>query len=352
MQLKPVEEQVVVIVGASSGIGRETARQFAQRGAKVMLTARDKGALKALQVEIINNGGLASYQVADVTRFEEVKQVAEATVEEFGHLDTWVHLAAVSLYATFEETKLKEFRRVIDVNLMGQIHGAMAALPHLRQEGRGALIHISSVESQVSLPYQSAYAASKHGMTGFLDALRLELQHEGVPISVTNIIPAGINTPLFTHALTRLGVQPQPMPPAYEPEVVANLIVHAAEHPSRDLIAGGAGKAMLLTQRISPQLMDKILLKAGFAGQQTDKPRGEQSDNNLDAPQPGAEQTHGNFPAKAFSFYTWLETHPPAARLLKTAVLGGLGFTLLRGLWEHQRRQNEVYRYYREHFGC
>ena len=195
MQLKPIEEQVVALMGASSGIGRETALRFAERGAKVVVAARNERGLDSLVDEIRDAGGSAVAIPADTSDFDQVKAVADRAAEEYGRLDTWVHLAAVGLFATFEQTTPEEFERVIDVNLIGQVYGAMAALPHLKREGRGALIHISSVEAKRSFPFHSAYGASKHGMDGFLESLRVELKHEGWPISVTQVMPGTINTP-------------------------------------------------------------------------------------------------------------------------------------------------------------
>jgi NAD(P)-dependent dehydrogenase (short-subunit alcohol dehydrogenase family) len=183
--LKPIHEQVVVLMGASSGMGRLAALEFAQRGAKVVVSARSGTGLRTLVDQIRRDGGEAISVTADTSQFEQVKAVAEAAVSAYGRIDTWVHLAAVSLYATFEETTPEEFHQVIEVNLVGQAYGAMAALPYLRQEGRGALIHVSSIEGRRTLPFQAAYGASKHGIIGFLEALRLELKHEGLPISVT-----------------------------------------------------------------------------------------------------------------------------------------------------------------------
>ena len=157
--------------------------------------------------EIRAEGGEATAVVADTSDFEQVKAVTDRAVEEYGHLDTWVHLAAVGLFATFEQTTPEEFEQVIDVNLMGQVYGAMAALPHLKREGRGALIHISSVEAKRSFPFHSAYGASKQSIDGFLEALRVELKHEGWPISVTQVMPGTINTPFFDKERTKLGVK-------------------------------------------------------------------------------------------------------------------------------------------------
>src|SRR4051812_6562231 len=196
MILKPVSQQVVVLMGASSGIGRATAGRAA--------------------------GG-----------------------DRVRRLDTWVHLSGVLLVAPFERTTPQEFARVIDVNLMGQVHGAMAALPHLKREG-GALIHISSMGAKRGVALQSAYCASKHGIDGFLDTLRTEVRREKLPVSVTNVLPATINTPLFDQARTKIGVKPVAPPPIYQPDVVVDAIVFAAENPVRDLVVGGAAKALIL----------------------------------------------------------------------------------------------------------
>jgi NAD(P)-dependent dehydrogenase (short-subunit alcohol dehydrogenase family) len=215
--LKPVSEQVVVVIGASSGMGREAALDFAARGAKVVLSARSDEALDSIAHEIESKGGHALAVPADVSDFEQVKHVGDRAIERFGRIDTWAHFAGAAIYAEFEKTSPEEFKRVIDVNLTGAAFGAMVALPHLRRTGGGALIQVSSVEAEISLPYSSAYSASKHGMRGYLDALRMELKHEHVPISVTNIMPTGINTPFFDHARTKLGVKPMPIPPVYQP---------------------------------------------------------------------------------------------------------------------------------------
>ncbi|MEW6494219.1 MAG: SDR family oxidoreductase [Cyanobacteriota bacterium] len=294
MKLKPINEQVAAVVGASSGIGRETALQFAARGAKVVVSARSESGLNSLVDEISQQGGDVSAVPADVTVFDQVKAIADYTVEQYGRLDSWVYLAAVALYATFEQTTAEEFKRIIDVNLMGQVYGAMAALPHLKREGRGALIHISSLEARRSLPFHSAYAAAKHGIDGFLEALRLELLHEKLEISVTNVMPASINTPLFDKARTKLGVKPMGMPPIYQPHLVAEAILRAAEHPTRDVVVGGAGKMMLLGQRLSPHLMDTYMLATGFKSQRTHESKSEDAPDNLFAPIPGFDRVEGD----------------------------------------------------------
>src|SRR5688500_857376 len=218
-------------MGASSGIGRETALRFARKGAKVVVSASGGEGLDSLVEEIRREDGEAIAVPADTSGFDQVKAVADRAVEVYGRLDTWVHLTAVGLFATFEETTPEEFRRVIDVNLMGQVYGAMAALPQIKREGGGALIHVSSMGAKRSIPLQSAYCASKHGIDGFLESLRVELRREKLPISVTQVMPATINTPFFDKARTKLGVKPVAPPPIYQPGIVSEAILHAAENP-------------------------------------------------------------------------------------------------------------------------
>lgn len=329
MQLKPIDQQVVVIFGASSGIGRETALEFAKRGAKVVVSARNIEGLTTLLADIQDLGGTAIAVPADAIDFEQVNAVADKAVEEFGRLDTWVHAAAVNLYATFEQTKPEEFKRIMDINAMGQVYGAMAALPHLKREGRGALIHISSVEARRALPYHSAYAAAKHAIDGFLEVLRVELMHEKIPISVTNIMPASINTPLFNKSRTKIGVKPQGLPPIYKPEAVAEAILYAAEHPTRELVVGGAGQAIQWMQRLSPGLADVLMNLVGFRLQQTKEPKPESAPDNLDAPIAGYDRVEGDFSRQARpSLTTWLETHPAAMWGILVA-LGVVAITLL-----------------------
>jgi NAD(P)-dependent dehydrogenase (short-subunit alcohol dehydrogenase family) len=316
VRLKPVEEQVVALMGASSGIGREAALRFAEKGTKVVVAARSKGGLDSLVGEIRRRGGEATAVVADVTEFEQVEAVASAAAGEYGRLDTWVHLAAVSIFAPFDETTPEEFKRVIEIDLIGQAYGAMAALPHLKREGRGALVHVTSVVGRRAVPLQSSYCAAKHGVDGFLESLRVELKKEGWPIGVTNVMPAAINTPFFDRARTKLGFKPKGFPPLYEPGVVADAIIYAAEKAPRDLVAGGAGKGMILTQRLSPRLMDALMLRGGFDSQRTDTPKPEDAPDGLFGPIEGYDRTRGDFGRESLSrsLGTWLDTHPATKR--------------------------------------
>jgi short-subunit dehydrogenase len=248
-------------------------------------------------------------------------------------LDTWVHLAAVGLFATFEETTPEEFGRVIDVNLMGQVYGAMAALSHIKREGGGALIHVSSMGAKRSIPLQSAYCASKHGIDGFLESLRVELRREKLPISVTQVMPATINTPFFDKARTKLGVKPVAPPPIYQPGIVSEAILHAAENPARDLVVGGAAKAVILSQALSPRLLDILLRVRGFEVHYTGEPKHEGAPDNLFEPIDGHNTVEGSFRDQAHprSLYTWLELHPTVKRgAVAGMAIGALGALRVR----------------------
>ncbi|MEG4204000.1 SDR family oxidoreductase [Microcoleus sp. Pol7_A1] len=327
MQLKPINQQVVAVVGASSGIGRESALQFAKRGAKLVVSARSESKLASLVDEIRGFGGEATAVVADVSVFEQVKAIADRTVEVYGRLDTWVHVPAVGIFATFDNTTPEEFKRVIDVSLMGQVYGAMAALPHLKREGRGALIHISSMEGVRSLPYQSAYSAAKHGIEGFIEAMRLELQHENIPVSVTSVKPAVINTPFWNNGLTKLGVKPAGIPPYYDPRLVADAILYVAEHPTRDFLVGDVARALDALQRLSPELADALLLLVGFQAQHTNEPKSPDDRNNLYEPVPDDTRVDGDFSHMVIPSVTdWLAKNPA---LQWGAIAGVMALALL-----------------------
>jgi len=290
VSLKPIDQQVVVVFGASRGIGRATALMAAQRGASVVAAARDHEALDSLADEAAS--GAVVTAVADAVDLAAVREVAELAVSRFGRIDTWAHVAGVTVYSRFEDIPPEEFRRVIDVDLMGPVHGAMAALPHLRAQG-GAYIAVSSEIARRGLPLQTAYSAAKHGVDGFVEALRVELQHDDVPVSVTQILPAAIATPFFEQARTRLGVRPSGPPPVYPPEKVAEAILHAAQHPRRDLIVGAAAKVALLGQKVSPRLMDAFTRAAGVVLQKSKQPREPSDTDALFAPPGGDDRVHG-----------------------------------------------------------
>lgn len=328
MQLKPIAQQVVAVVGASSGIGRETALQFAQRGAKVVAAARNQVALNSLLAEIQQSGGEATIVIADVADFEQVQAIAAKAIEQYGRLDTWVQNAAVDVFAPFEETSVEEFRRVMDVNFMGHVYAVKAALPHLKQFG-GALIHITSMEAVRALPLQSAYSASKHAVSGLVESLRVEFAHDHVPVSITEVQPSGVNTPLFDKSLTRLGVKPQATPPLYSPKAVAEAILYAAEHPIRDIVVGEAGKILDLLQRVSPPLVDTFLTLIGLETQKTSEPKSADAPNNLYTTLDGFDRSEGDLQHKTMpSLTTFLDTQP-ALKWGTVATVGALALAVL-----------------------
>ncbi|GAA3392560.1 SDR family oxidoreductase [Cryptosporangium minutisporangium] len=276
---KPVAEQVAVVVGASTGIGRATALAFAARGARVVCAARNAVALHTLVDQIRKDGGTATAVPTDVADPAAVRALADAAEQEFGRIDTWVNNAAVSIWGRIEDITDEEFDRVIRVNFLGQVHGVHAALPALRRAGGGVLIGVASVEGIRSVPLHAPYTASKFALRSFYDTLRIELAQSGDPIAVTTILPASIDTPLFEHGRSKIDAMPKPPPPVYAPELVADAIVAAAERPRREVAVGGAAVGFYLGQRLSPALTDALMSirRLGAGSQQSDRP-----DNQLD----------------------------------------------------------------------
>lgn len=257
--VRPLSDQIVVVTGASSGIGRETALLLAKRGARVVLASRNEEALKTLADEIRAAGGECTVVPTDVTSWQQVHALAARAVDVFGRIDTWVNGAAVSLYARVEDAEIDELERVIQVDLLGYIYGMKAALPHLVVSG-GAIINISSIAGVRPIPLQAPYSASKAAVNAFDDALRLELRYAGRDVAVTTILPASINTPFFAHARSKLGAMAAPFPPVYEPRTVAESVVFAAEHPRRDIYVGGAAKLLAFQHRLSATIDRKSVV--------------------------------------------------------------------------------------------
>ncbi len=269
-----LKDQVVVITGASSGIGRSTALGFGKAGAKVVLAARNVVGLQEVADAIREMGGDALVVPTDVADWAQVERLAHSTLSAFGRIDTWINDAGVGVYATAGDTSVEETQQVMQTNFMGMVHGVKAALPFMQTQKSGTIINVGSVESQVGLPFNSAYAASKHAIKGYTEALRMELEHAHSGINVTLIMPAAMNTPFFNHALSKLGVLPRPAGPVYKPELVAEAIVYAAEHPQRDVYVGGGGKLFGALEHISPTLADKFMTTGGtmFRAQESSRP--------------------------------------------------------------------------------
>lgn len=341
INLKPVSEQAVVVFGASSGIGRLTAIEAAKRGAKVCIAARSVEGLESLVEEIRTNGGEAFFAEADAADFSAVKTVAEKCVERYNRIDTWIHSAGTFIFATVEKTGAEEYKRLIEVNLLGQIYGAKAALPYLKKQG-GALIHVSSAEAIRTAPFQSAYGASKHGIHGFLQVLRVELAHDRAPVSVTEILPAAINTPIYEKARNKMPFKLRPVPPVYHPQIVTDAILYAAENPVREIIAGAAGAAVVYTERISPHLADFFSETIGISKQNGgEKDSADQFKDNLFAPVSGYDTVEGAFSGEQFMSdpYTRLQTSP---RLKNSIMLGAVGAVGAFLAWKIFNKQGET----------
>lgn len=323
---RPLDEQVVVVTGASSGIGRATAALLGERGARVVLAARGKEALDAAASEVERAGGRAYPVVTDVAEWPQVAALAETAIVRFGRIDTWVNDAAISAYSTVADTDVEEIQRILQVNFMGQVHGMKAALPHMREQGSGTIINVASALAERSVPLQAAYSASKHAIKGFTEALRLELEGDGIPIDVVLVMPSSVNTPLFSHARSKVDVKPMPIPPVYEPRVVAEAIAQLAEKPRGRVVVGGAGEALVVGQRLSPTLLDRYMTSGRrmVTQQMTDQP--DDGHDNFFAPFAGPGSTEGNFGerSKSTSLYTrHLEMSPGRKRIaLLLAALG------------------------------
>ncbi|MEU4424099.1 SDR family oxidoreductase [Actinoplanes sp. NPDC024001] len=305
---KPVSEQVVVIAGASSGIGRAAALEFAGRGAKVVCAARGEQALGTLVDQIRSAGGTAVAVPTDVTDAAAVRALAETAERAFGRVDTWVNNAAVGVWGRIEEITPDEFERVMRVNLLGQVHGIQAALPALRRAGGGVLIGVASVEGIRAVPLHSPYTTSKFAVRGLYDCLRMELAQEGAPIVVTTILPSSTATPFFEHSRTKLGGMAKPPPPVYAPQVVARAIVYAAGHPRREIAVGGTAGAAYLGQRFFPALTDVIFSIRRIGADMLHADRPDNGIDNLDGPIDGPGRVTGEYAGRMLrhSAYTWL----------------------------------------------
>lgn len=256
---KQLSNSVVVITGASSGIGKATALAFAQQGAILVLAARRDQALQDTVFECQHAGGTALAVPTDVTDANAVHALARKAVEQHGHIDTWINNAAVSLFSRFEDAPLDVYRKVIDTDLFGYIHGARAAIPIFRNQGHGTLINVASIVAKVPQPYSSAYVISMHGIRALGECLRQELMLDGIKdINVCTVMPATVDTPLFQNAANYLGKAAKAMPPVYPPEEVAQTIVQVAQHPEREVLVGNAARVLDLQQTVAPGLNEKM----------------------------------------------------------------------------------------------
>ena len=318
---KPLHEQTIVITGASSGIGLATARAAAAQGANVVLASRNASALEAITSEInASRSGSAVYVMGDVARRDDLQRVADTALSRFGGFDTWVNNAGVTIYGRLEEVSDADFERLFQTNFWGVVRGSLIAVKHLKKRG-GALINIGSVLSDSSIALQGMYSASKHAVKGFTNALRMELEAESAPVSVTLIKPGAIDTPYTRHAKNYMREEPKHVPPVYAPEEVSRAILYAATHAKRDIYVGSSAKAMSVINRFAPRVMDRIGGSPMIKQQKREEPARNPEGSLYQAGFGGEER--GDQPGHVMerSFYTRSSLHP----LLTGAVLATAG---------------------------
>jgi NAD(P)-dependent dehydrogenase (short-subunit alcohol dehydrogenase family) len=270
LQLKPLGEQVIVITGASSGIGLVTARKAAERGAAVMVAARNEGALRDLVEEIRARDGKAAYAVCDVGKEEDVERLAASAIQEFGYFDTWVNDAGISIFGQVWDVPLADWRRMFDTTYWGVVHGSLAALRHFRERGGvGSIVNVGSFFDQRATPVQGTYASAKFAVRGFTDTLRMEAEHEGLPVSVSLVHPGRIDTPYNEHAGNYMPMQPVHRGMVYAPEAVAEAILWCAAHRKRDMYIGSQAKAAAVIGAFAPRFADKLMERMMYSSQQS-----------------------------------------------------------------------------------
>jgi NAD(P)-dependent dehydrogenase (short-subunit alcohol dehydrogenase family) len=292
LRLKPLDQQVIVLTGATSGHGLAFARKAARRGATLMLAARNEDALRALTDEINAGGGRAAYHVTDVGDQEQVEALASATMSSFGRFDTWINDAGVSIYGMLEQVPIDDHRRLFETNYWGVVYGSLAAVRYLRKGG-GALINMGSILSDRAVPLQGPYAASKHAVKAFTDALRIELEHDNTPVSVTLVKPAGIDTPLIWHARNYMQGKPNVPPPPYSSQVVARALLYACEHPARQIAPGGVGPIQIAAANMFPGLSDWVMSRVMWRLEQSFSPRPSHGPDNLYGPGEDLKESSG-----------------------------------------------------------
>ena len=328
--LKKLDVQVVVITGATSGIGLTTARMAAKRYGKLVLAARNEKALIQLTDEITDAGGEAVFVVADVGSEDEVQKIYDAALQRFGRIDTWINNAGVSIYGRLDAISTEDHRRLFDTNYWGVVYGSLAAVKYLRKHG-GALINVGSVLADRAIPLQGAYCASKHAVKGFTDALRMELEEENAPVSVTLIKPSAIDTPYKEHAKNYLEVQPENPPPVYAPETVAEVILFCAENEARDVYIGGGGKVLSSVGEFAPRLMDKAMEMAMFDLQKSDELPTRENESLYDSADSSLRERGGYSGHVAeTSLYTKASLHPVITGAAVTLGVGLVVFALIR----------------------
>lgn len=336
VKLKPLEEQVIVITGATSGIGLCTARMAAKRGARVVVASRSQEALSRLAEEINDSGGQAAYVQADVGNEGDIKKIAAEALNKFDTFDTWVNNAAGSIYGKLEDVPTEDFRRLFETNFWGCVYGSLVAARNLKTTG-GAIINVGSTLSDRAIPLQGMYCASKHAVKGFTDALRIELESENAPISVSLVKPSAIDTPYIEHAPNYLDTEPLNPPPVYSPNAVAETILYCAEHPVRDVFVGAAAKAHEMAGHYTPRLFDLLMESTNLGQTRSGEPPHPKPLQSLYESRDTRLHERGTYdgPVLQSSLYTQASLHPVVTGAVALAAGVGIAYSILRRARTH-----------------
>ena len=329
---------MVVVTGASGGIGRATARGFASRGSRVVLLARGATGLAAAAEDVRRAGGQPLVIEVDTADHQQVEAAAQRVEDELGPIDVWVNVAFTSVFARFTDIEPDEYRRVTDVNYHGFVNGTRAALAHMLPRDRGTIVQVGSTLAYRGIPLQSAYCGSKHAIQGFHESLRTELLHDKSHVHVTMVQMPAVNTPQFSWVLSRLPNQAQPVPPIYQPEVAAKGVLYAADHPRRrEYWVGGSTMGTLVANAVAPGLLDRYLARTGFSSQQTSQPKDPEQPANLWEPADGDTGrdfgAHGRFDDSATSRspQLWASQHHGVIGAALGVAVGVAGAVAVRG---------------------
>ena len=320
MVKRPLAEQVIVVSGASSGIGRAVARAAGASGASVVVSARNAEALQNAVEEIESGGGQGLAVPGDAASEADAEMLCARAVERFGRIDTFVATVMVTVYAEAERLEDQELRRVLDVNFFGRVNAYRAALPHLKAS-RGTFIDVNSGLAYRGIPLQAAYCASKAAGRAYFESARVELEKEKAGVDLCLVLPGGINTPQFDRGRQKLGLQPQPVPPIYQPEIVADAVLHCCERPQRELPVTWAAQKLLWGQKLSPRLGDLVLLRNGWQGQTTGEQKPVDSPDNLWETIRGDPGAHGRFDDVSRPTSAWTEARLRLGKVGSMAVL-------------------------------
>jgi NAD(P)-dependent dehydrogenase (short-subunit alcohol dehydrogenase family) len=314
--------EVVVVTGASAGVGRATVQKFAEKGAHLALLARGRDGLEAARKEVEQRGGKALALIVDVANAAQVEAAAAQIEAEFGKIDIWINNAMASVFSPINQMTADEFRRVTEVTYLGAVYGTLSALKRMLPRNRGVIVQVGSALAYRSIPLQAAYSAAKHAMQGFTESLRCELIHDKSEVCVTMVQLPALNTPQFGWVKSKLPRKAQPVPPIFQPEVAAGAIYFAAHHPRREFYVGWSSATAIIANKIAPGLLDHFLAGTGYDSQQYDGPEDPNRAHNLWEPVPGDHGAHGDFNARAkkSSAFLWMSEHRGWLVLVAAAV--------------------------------